>query len=115
MARNLPPIPKEAIGEVFVWRDWLSHLEIYIQQVQSSGVTWDVPVGGTGTTTFTAGYVKANGTSPLATVATIPYADITGTPTGYSGAITTAKLTSGGATGTMTFVNGILTAQVAAT
>lgn len=34
---------------------------------------------------------------------------------GFSGTITTAKLTAGGANGSMTFTNGILTAQVAAT
>ncbi|MDP9114644.1 MAG: hypothetical protein M3O20_13325, partial [Acidobacteriota bacterium] len=34
---------------------------------------------------------------------------------GYSGTITTAKLTGGGANGSMTFVNGILTAQTPAT
>ncbi len=34
---------------------------------------------------------------------------------GYSGTIATAKLTSGGTNGSMTFVNGILTAQTAAT
>jgi hypothetical protein len=36
-------------------------------------------------------------------------------PKGLNVTITTAKLTPGGATGSMTFVNGILTAQVAAT
>ena len=35
--------------------------------------------------------------------------------TGYTGTIATAKLTGGGANGSMTFVNGILTAQTAAT
>lgn len=33
---------------------------------------------------------------------------------GYSGTITTAKLTSGGSNGSMTFVNGVLTAQTPA-
>lgn len=37
------------------------------------------------------------------------------TPTGFSGTITTAKLTSGGTNGSMTFVNGTLSSQVAAT
>lgn len=35
--------------------------------------------------------------------------------TGYTGVIVTAKLTAIGTQGSMTFVNGILTAQVAAT
>lgn len=34
---------------------------------------------------------------------------------GYTGTIVTAKLTSGGTNGSMTFVNGVVTAQVAAT
>jgi len=36
-------------------------------------------------------------------------------PTTFSGTIVTAKLTGGGANGSMTFVNGVLTSQVAAT
>jgi hypothetical protein len=39
----------------------------------------------------------------------------TPTTTGLSVTITTAKLTGGGANGSMTFVNGLLTAQTAAT
>lgn len=38
-----------------------------------------------------------------------------GSVTGISATIVTAKLTGGGANGSMTFVNGVLTAQVAAT
>jgi hypothetical protein len=34
---------------------------------------------------------------------------------GFSGTIATAKLTGGGANGSMTFVNGVLTASTAAT
>ena len=54
--------------------------------------------------------------SGLATVAhTGAYSDLTGTPTGVSATITTAKLTPGGANGSMTFTNGILTSQTQAT
>ena len=35
--------------------------------------------------------------------------------TGYTGTITTAKLTSGGANGSMKFVNGTLTSETPAT
>jgi hypothetical protein len=38
--------------------------------------------GGTGASTFTAGYLKANGNNPFTTVSTIPYSDITGGPVG---------------------------------
>ena len=45
--------------------------------------TWNantigVAYGGTGATTFTAGYLKASGTSAFSTVSTIPNSDITG-------------------------------------
>lgn len=45
--------------------------------------TWNastigVDYGGTGATTFTAGYLKANGTTAFSTVATIPNTDISG-------------------------------------
>jgi hypothetical protein len=49
------------------------------------------------------------------TSSTIPYSNVTGTPTGVSATITTAKLTPGGVNGSMTFTNGILTSQTQAT
>lgn len=73
--------------------------------------TLGVPSGGTGAITLT-GYVKGSGTSALTASSTIPYTDISG---GLSVTITTAKLTLTGANGSMTFVNGILTAQTQAT
>jgi hypothetical protein len=75
------------------------------------GGTLGVPSGGSGAVTLT-GYLKGNGTSPFTANATIPYTDISG---GLSVTITTAKLTTLGANGSMTFTNGILTAQTQAT
>lgn len=70
----------------------------------------------TGTTTLGTlnGYLKGT-TGVVSASSTIPYTDITGTPTGVSATITTAKLTPAGANGSMTFTNGILTAQTQAT
>ena len=73
--------------------------------------TLGVPSGGSGAVTLT-GYLKGNGTSPFTASTTIPYTDISG---GLSATITTAKLTALGTNGSMTFVNGILTAQTQAT
>ena len=45
----------------------------------------------------------------------IPYSNVTGTPSGLSVTINTAKLTTLGTNGSMTFTNGILTSQTQAT
>jgi len=61
------------------------------------------------------GYLYGHNTGPVTASTTIPYSAITGTPTGLSVTITTAKLTLTGTNGSMTFTNGILTAQTQAT
>jgi len=62
------------------------------------------------------GYLYGNGSGSNVTASTtIPYSSISGTPTGVSATITTAKLTTLGTNGSMTFTNGILTSQTQAT
>ena len=62
------------------------------------------------------GYLYGNGSGGDVTASTtIPYSSISGTPTGLSVTITTAKLTTLGTNGSMTFTNGILTSQTQAT
>ena len=61
------------------------------------------------------GYLYGHNTGPVTASTTIPYSAITGTPTGLSVTITTAKLTLTGTNGSMTFTNGILTFQTQAT
>lgn len=58
--------------------------------------------GGTGASTYTAGYLKANGTTPFTTVSTIPYSDITGGPVGnlYYGSFYDTTTQSAAATNT---------------
>ena len=70
----------------------------------------------TGTTILDTltGYLKGS-SGTVSAVSTIPYTDISGTPTGLSVTITTAKLTVTGTNGSMTFTNGILTSQTQAT
>ena len=77
--------------------------------------------GGTGAAGTLTGYVKGAGVAAMTASATIPNTDITGLGTmstqnvGITATITTAALTALGAQGSMTFVNGILTAQTQAT
>ena len=61
------------------------------------------------------GYLYGHNTGAVTASTTIPYSAITGTPTGLSVTITTAKLTLTGTNGSMTFTNGILTSQTQAT
>jgi hypothetical protein len=67
-------------------------------------------------TTALTGYLYGNdNTGDVTASTTIPYSSISGTPTGLSVTITTAKLTTLGTNGSMTFTNGILTSQTQAT
>ena len=140
MAKNLlPPIPQTPIGEEFSWRDWFRNLGNYISVAQTGGSPWTIIQGGTGSSTasgaraslgistvgHTGAYNDLTGKPSLATVATTgAYSDLTGKPTlgtmaaqntGITATITTAKLTLAGANGSMTFTNGVLTAQTQAT
>jgi hypothetical protein len=140
MANNLlPPIPQAPISETFQWRDWLRNLGNYIAVVQVGGSPWTVVQGGTGASTASGAranlgisvvgntglYSDLIGRPSFATVATTgQYSDLIGKPTlgtmaaqnvGINATITTAKLTTLGAQGSMTFTNGILTAHTQAT
>jgi hypothetical protein len=118
----LPPIPQSQIGENFPWRTWFNNLGTYIQQSQTGNQVWSIIQGGTGASTA----VGARSNLGLGTIATensnnvsITGGTITGTivqpSNGISVTITTAKLSSGGSNGSMTFTNGILTSQTPAT
>lgn len=61
------------------------------------GSTVGVAYGGTGAATFSAGYVKANGTTAFTTVATIPNTDITGLGTMSTQNATSVAITGGSA------------------
>lgn len=82
MANQLPPIPREPVGDSFLWREWFYNLGRYIQIVNAGGTAWTVPQGGTGGTVFT-GYLKGNGISSFTASSTIPYTDIANLSTGY--------------------------------
>ena len=139
---NLPPIPQDEISENPRWREWFRNLGNYIQKAQTGGNVWTILQGGTGSSTAAGArsnlglgdMAQQNSTNVNITGGTITgisgitqvQSDWTQTvttspsyikhkPTGYTGTITTAKLTGGGSNGSMTFTNGILTSQTAAT
>ena len=118
----LPPIPQDEIKENARWREWFRNLGNYIQQAQVGNSVWSILQGGTGASNATG--ARANlGLGSMAVQNSDSVAITGGTITGVAitpiGGITrtivTAKLTSGGTNGSMTFTNGILTASTQAT
>ena len=118
----LPPIPQDEIKENARWREWFRNLGNYIQQAQVGNSVWSILQGGTGASNATG--ARANlGLGSMAVQNSNSVAITGGTITGVAvtpvGGITrtivTAKLTSGGTNGSMTFTNGILTASTQAT
>jgi hypothetical protein len=122
----LPPIPQDEIKENPRWREWFRNLGNYIQQAQTGGTVWSILQGGTGASTATGARANLglgsmaveNSNNVAITGGTLTGVNVSGTivPTGgITRTITTAKLTSGGTNGSMTFTNGILTASTQAT
>lgn len=130
MANLLPPIPQDKIEENTRWREWFRNLGTYIQQAQVGNTVWSIVQGGTGASTANGartnlglGSMAVENSSSVSitggtingvaiTGSTIPYSNVTG---GLSVTINTAKLTTLGTNGSMTFTNGILTSQTQAT
>jgi hypothetical protein len=130
MAIQLPPIPNNPVTDTFVWRDWFFKVSQIL--VQQAGIAWtslsftnsnlrDIVVrqhnalqdlqGGLGVTEmYHLSATDYNNVTSLPTFGTIVTQNL-----GLTATITTAKLTTGGTNGSMTFVNGILTAQTQAT
>ena len=123
---NLPPIPQDPIEENARWRTWFLNLGSYIQQTQVGGVVLTILQGGTGANSAAGArqnlglgtMAVENSNSVAITGGSITGTTVSGTivPTGgLSVTITTAKLTTSGTNGSMTFTNGILTASTQAT
>ena len=132
MANTLQPIPNQPISNTHEWREWFFNL---YQTLGGSGVTNSFSnlnfTGSNITSIVNRAHNNLQGLQGGNTGATeyyhldaTQYASIVALPTfgtivtqnlGLTATITTAKLTAGGANGSMTFTNGILTAQTQAT
>ena len=129
MATQLPPIPNNPITDVFVWRDWFYKVsQSLIAQASTNFVNLNFSgsnlqsietrqhnalqaiQGGQGGQYYHLTYAEYTNVTALPTFGTIVTQNL-----GLTATITTAKLTTGGTNGSMTFVNGILTAQTQAT
>lgn len=123
MAQGLAPIPNQPIGNTHEWREWFFNLWESLGGSQGQIFYTGLNFTGSNLTSIQTrahntlqGLQGGNvgGTEYYHLDATF-YAKVLALPTGISATITTAPVTSGGATGSMTFVNGILTAQTQAT
>lgn len=124
MANSLQPIPNQPISNTHEWREWFFNL---YQTLGGSGVTNSFSnlnfTGSNITSIVNRAHNNLQGLQGGNTGATeyyhlnaAQYASLTALPTGLTVTITTAKLTpTTGVNGSMTFVNGILTAQTQAT
>ena len=120
MANGLAPIPNLPVGNSHEWREWFFNLweslggaqgQIFFTDLNFTGSNiTDIQVRAHNTLQGLQGG-NLGGTEYYHLDAT-QYAAVN---TGISATITTAAVTPGGATGSMTFVNGILTAQTQAT
>jgi hypothetical protein len=129
MAYQIPPIPNNPITDTFVWRDWFFKVsQILVQQASIAWTSLDF----TGSNLLNIQTRQHNALQSIqggnagqyyhltqaeyTTVTTLPtFGTIVTQNLGLTATITTAPLTIAGATGSMTFVNGILTAQTQAT
>lgn len=115
MADVIPPIPVDSPFTSYNWQDWYQKVRQAIND--GATVSWNQITNFTGSNLNqlqTRNHddlqnIQGNGTSHT------NVAQATALAAGISVVITTAKLTGGGANGSMTFTNGILTAQTQAT
>jgi hypothetical protein len=130
MAIQLPPIPNNPVTDTHVWRDWFFKVSQIL--VQGAAIAWtslsftgsnlrdivtrqhnalqDIQGGDGADQYYHLTAAQYNSVDTLPTFGTIVTQDL-----GLTATITTAKLTAVGVNGSMTFVNGILTAQTQAT
>lgn len=118
MADILPPAPIEAPFGSYNWTDWYKKVRDNINTATS--IVWSQITSFTGSNLTSIETRNHNDLQTLQGGTTDEYYHLTSAQSsamtsGITVTITTAKLTAGGATGSMTFTRGILTAQTAAT
>lgn len=118
MATKLPPVPYGSPPGSSFWNDWYEKVRTIINQGTIT-VTWaNIDFSGSSITD-----IQSRSHNNLQSIQGgsageryhLTSAQQTAVNNGITVVINTAKLTGGGANGTMTFTNGILTAQVQAT
>lgn len=120
MAQGLAPIPNQPISNTHEWREWFFNLWQSLGGSQGQIYYTDL--------NFTSSNITSIAVRAHNTLQGLQGGNVGGTEyyhldvskynalaSGITATITTAKLTAGGVNGSMTFTNGILTAQTPAT
>lgn len=132
MANGLAPIPNQPVGNSHEWREWFFRLweslggaegQIFFTDLNFTGSNiTDIETRAHNTLQGLQGgnlggteYYHLDATTYANVLALPTFGTIVTQNLGLTATITTAPLTLGGTTGSMTFVNGILTAQTQAT
>jgi len=118
MADIIPPIPIDAPFASYNWVDWYQKVRRAINEAQD--LKWSQITDFTGSNLNQIATRNHNDLQTLQGGTAGQYYHLTqaqrnAVNSGITVTITTAKITGGGVNGSMTFTNGILTAQVAAT
>jgi len=120
---GLAPIPNQPVGNTHEWREWFFNLWQSLGGTEGQIFYTGLNFTGSNLTSIQTrahntlqGLQGGNvgGTEYYHLDAT-QYASLTALPTGITATIVTAPVTLAGTAGSMTFVNGILTAQTPAT
>jgi len=117
MSLPLPPPPKEAISNIFAWREWFYKLW---QQVTATTALYFNNLNFSGSNITSIEVRNHNDLTTLQGGTNLQRYHLSASQynsiaSGISVTITTSALTLTGTQGSMTFTNGILTAQTQAT
>jgi len=123
MANGLAPIPNQPVSDTHEWREWFFNLWQSLGGAQGQILYTDLNFTGSNLNSIQTrahnilqGLQGGNiGATEYYHLDATQYAKVVALPTGISVTITTAPLTLAGTAGSMTFVNGLLTAQTQAT
>lgn len=117
----LPPIPYGSPPGSSFWNDWYEKLRTLIN-TGAVTITWSNInfIGSNITSIVNRAHnnlqsFQGGAAGEYYHLTSAQQIKVAGLPTGISATIATTKLTAGGANGSMTFVNGMLTAQTPAT
>jgi hypothetical protein len=121
MAVPLPPVPYGSPPGSSFWNDWYEKLRRVVNDGAISVLWSSINFSGSNITDIASRAhnqlqsFQGGGPGEYYHLTAAQQAKVAALPVGISVTITTAKLTGAGANGSMTFVNGLLTAQTPAT